>query len=301
MALNFGSFASGIAQAGSEDLKSRRDHALQLKLQSHLIELQLSKEQQMYDYQKASVPATGKFNKLFGIGYEPGARAALPELGLFGALGKAQMASDARKGSGGRDAISGKDANRFLKAKVFKDDEAVTRLRYQAAKGRIDKETPNAALNQAYTEMQSAVAGIDELIKLRKEADASGFTGPAGGRAGSVVGTLTGGRYAGKNMDLSARLELLAPSVAKGAGHVGNLNVQEVKAALQGMGDQNLVGKVAVPRLESVKAMIVRKRDQTAKDFSALLRRGSMTESGADFDPFEDEDPDDKLLNDLGL
>lgn len=103
MDFNFGSFLGGAADAGKEDLSKRRDYALNLKLQSRLIEQQLEKEKQLEDYKRLSPQGTSYLGSLSGAEggniYGPGQRVSAAEGGLLGGLQKAQIGARAKASS----------------------------------------------------------------------------------------------------------------------------------------------------------------------------------------------------------
>jgi hypothetical protein len=302
--MDFGSFLAGAAEAGSQDLDRRRDQALKLKLESRLIEMNMAKEEAIF--QRGRVKDSTAKSLYESLGIPAPANSPVSEeaaLGHMAGLTKAKTAADGRNGKNGqRDYILGSRANQALKAKVFKDDEYVSPLQYRAIRDRINKESPPAALDTAFTELSAGIKNIDRLIELRKNADASGFTGPVGGPGGTALGALTGGRNilgvsAGPALDLDAQIGLIAPGVAKSAGHVGNLNIEEVKSAVTGIGNRSLHSSVAVPRLTRLKEMMEAKRIEIAEKYPALKRKGAITGAGQDLDPFVDEDEDDALID----
>lgn len=273
----------------SSDLQKRRDSALELKMKSQLIEHQINQTEQMqkalFDYKKLSPELTGLYEKVLGanLADRESGEGLAPLLGLM----TAQTSADARvKAAGmrgsGRDSLSGADANKALRAKYFKDDERVTRLSFEAAKNRINAEAGSPTIRNAYGELSAGLKGLRELRKLRQEADKEGYTGPFMGTVGAVGGVASGGKMARKALLLRNRIRLIAPSVAKGSGHVGNLNVPEVEAAVQGIGSGRLIGEVAEEHLNKLEADFVRKMAELERLNPGIKRQLDISDSGMD-------------------
>lgn len=271
-------FLGGAAKGAQGELEDQDKRAFALKLQNAQIEGQIRAAKELSDYERPGEIATSDMSG----GAQPGrANKADQQWWMQKNRDASLKEMSANKAGGmGRDSISGAEANKSLRANYFKPGDTVTRLAYSAAQARVRAESPTANQDAAYTELQAGLENMRQLKKLRQEADKSGWTGPFAGRAGSAVGAITGGKYAKLNKKLKAAMGLYAPAVAKASGHVGNLNVQEVAAALEGMGDTSIDGELAVEQLDGIIGNFERKLEQLRKDKPAIDRREALGASG---------------------
>ena len=296
----FSGLAEGLKwglERGDKARESQAEMAFRLKMQNAMLEQQLANQMKLKSqenqFQTDEFNREDTVNPQFGsdLGKLAGMQApkTVKEAEIMaGLINAKERATNGGRGAG-RDSISGAFANKMLKANVFNPKSSVTRLAYSAAQKRIADETPSAALDTAYLELQAGRKNMLELVKLRKKADASGWTGPIGGRAGVALGSLTGGKAAAKTLDLEATSELYAPGVAKAVGHVGNLNITETAAALKGIGNASLSGDVAIPRIERLIGHFDRKIAEIEKQKPAVKRRKETSAAGDDLltnDPF---------------
>ena len=90
--MNLSAFGAGAAEAGSEDIKKRRDIALELKLKSKFIELQgeqdVQQEQLKYNRERMSPEGTSAIGAIYSPVegeniYKPGQQVSTAEAGLF--------------------------------------------------------------------------------------------------------------------------------------------------------------------------------------------------------------------------
>lgn len=291
-------FLGGAAKGASEMLSDQEGRAFQLKLQNAQIEAQVQAAEAQHKRNIMPGNASAMINEALGI--KDGAEYTTPQASVMASLINAK--NRAKGGAGNRDSITGSEANKALGAKYFKDEENVTRLGFQAAQARINKETGSAGLGSAYTELKSGLKNLEILERLRDEADGItkvkvkdpktgeereeerqdplSLTGPGLGLLGRGLGKLTGGKVGGSNKKLEDEVEMIAPGVAKAAGHVGNLNEKEVLASVRGIGNARLVRGIAKDKINLLREKFVTKISEMEKQYPQLVRQGQN--QGAD-------------------
>lgn len=224
----------GYIGSQMEDTNNRKKNRLLLQLKSAEIEKEMEAKQAIeaakFSNEGYASPGVSSFlAQQAGMTPETGFKASEKDAAILAGLAGKKLTANNK---GGKKGFMGHEANLFLGAPVFGDEEFVDQNRYNAAKDQVNREQASPAAKQQYTSIQDAKRYIDQMQKDHDAIQATGWTGPVAGRLAKMGNAVTGGE-ANPAVDAYTKTRIGLAGRLKGvAGEAGRLTDQDVERML---------------------------------------------------------------------
>lgn len=198
MNINLGNFLGGAAGAGSDfiskDVSARRDNVLKMKLLSAELEQKAQVEKEKFNREKAVTP--GALDALRSVGVKAGLgdmrfdpNMNQEEYKTTAGLMAHLMTTGVKAAQAAKNGMTVADMEKTLGIDSGIPDKSswLNPTQVNLWKTRLQGEKPTPEAANSYRQMMAGRKLVDQLEKMRNEAIAEVYSGPAGGRLSNLV------------------------------------------------------------------------------------------------------------------